>query len=149
MIGDHGYCIASANIHYAEFDNEVVVINTLAGCYYSLRGPAVDVWSLIVANASRPIIVDSLAARYDGSRETIIAAVDRCLAQLAEHGLIDEAPAASSASGAAQSSGAKGAWSEPLIESFDDLHDLLMLDPVHDVSEVGWPVRRRSGRVIA
>ena len=45
MIGDRGFRIASANVHYAEFDGEVVVINTLIGCYYSLRGSAIDIWS--------------------------------------------------------------------------------------------------------
>ena len=34
-----------------------------------------------------------------------------------------------------------GAFTEPVLEEFDDLKDLLLLDPVHDVAEAGWPVR--------
>ena len=141
MIGDRGFRIASANVHYAEFDGEVVVINTLIGSYYSLRGSAIDIWSLIEANASRQMIVESLAARYDGDREAIAAAVDRCLAQLVEHALIGEAPANNGSLTSVQRNGPKQALPEPLIESVDDLRDLLVLDPVHDVSEAGWPQR--------
>ena len=33
------------------------------------------------------------------------------------------------------------AWQEPTLDSFDDLQELLLLDPVHDVTEAGWPHR--------
>ena len=31
-------------------------------------------------------------------------------------------------------------FSLPVLDRFDDLRELLFLDPVHDVSEAGWPV---------
>lgn len=135
---DHGFCIASANVHHSEFDDEIVVINTLAGCYYSLRGSAVDIWTLVEANASRAMMVESLAARYEGDLEAIIAAVDHCLAQLLEHELIRETAANSITLESIQIR-PKQALPEPLVECFDDLRDLLLLDPVHEVSEAGWP----------
>jgi hypothetical protein len=135
---DHGFCIASENVHYSEFDDEIVVINLLAGCYYSLRGSAVDIRMLVEANASRAMMTESLAARYEGDREAIIAAVDHCLAQLFEHGLIHET-AGSSVTLESIPIRPKQALPEPLVECFDDLRDLLLLDPVHEVSEAGWP----------
>ena len=30
---------------------------------------------------------------------------------------------------------------DPMIESYDDMADLLLLDPVHEVGEQGWPVK--------
>jgi hypothetical protein len=34
---------------------------------------------------------------------------------------------------------AKHTFAEPVIEEFDDMQGLLLLDPIHDVSEEGWP----------
>jgi hypothetical protein len=135
---DRGFCIASENVHHSEFGDEIVVINTLAGCYYSLRGSAVDLWTLVEANASRAMMAESLAARYEADREAIIAAVDHCLTQLFGHALIHET---AGANGPLESIPVrpKQALPEPLVECFDDLRDLLLLDPVHEVSEAGWP----------
>jgi hypothetical protein len=30
-------------------------------------------------------------------------------------------------------------WTTPVLESHHDLEDLLLLDPVHDVTSAGWP----------
>jgi len=32
-----------------------------------------------------------------------------------------------------------GAWVAPRLEKFTDLQTLLLLDPIHDVDEQGWP----------
>ena len=35
------------------------------------------------------------------------------------------------------------AWTAPVLEVFTDMEDLLLLDPIHDVSEaVGWPMQK-------
>jgi hypothetical protein len=36
-------------------------------------------------------------------------------------------------------------FSPPVLDRFDDLRDLLFLDPVHDVSDAGWPVQAKDG----
>jgi hypothetical protein len=33
-------------------------------------------------------------------------------------------------------------YQAPTIERFDDLEELLVLDPIHEVDEAGWPVTR-------
>ena len=140
MVNDHGFCIASANIHHDKFDDEIVVLDTLAGYYFSLRGSAIDIWLLVEANASRARMVESLAARFEGDREAIAAAVDHCLAQFFEHGLIRETEA-NSVTLESIRPGPKQAFPKPLVECFDDMRDLMLLDPVHEVSEAGWPHR--------
>jgi hypothetical protein len=38
------------------------------------------------------------------------------------------------------------AFEPPLLEKFDDLQDLILLDPVHEVlEEEGWPHARSAG----
>jgi hypothetical protein len=35
---------------------------------------------------------------------------------------------------------AKKPFTDPVIEIYTDLQDLLLLDPIHDVDDRGWPV---------
>jgi hypothetical protein len=35
-------------------------------------------------------------------------------------------------------------WVSPLLVSNDELSDLLKIDPIHDVTESGWPESPRS-----
>jgi hypothetical protein len=30
----------------------------------------------------------------------------------------------------------------PVLAVYTDMQDLLLLDPIHDVDEIGWPTRR-------
>ena len=39
-----------------------------------------------------------------------------------------------------------GEFVQPRIERFDDLRDLLLMDPIHDVGEDGWPLRAGDAR---
>ena len=38
----------------------------------------------------------------------------------------------------------RGDWVSPLLVSNDELSDLLKIDPIHDVSESGWPESPRN-----
>ena len=38
----------------------------------------------------------------------------------------------------------RGDWVSPLLVSNDELSDLLKIDPIHDVTESGWPESPRS-----
>ena len=33
-------------------------------------------------------------------------------------------------------------YTAPAVQKYDDLEDLLLLDPIHEVDEAGWPVAR-------
>ena len=37
---------------------------------------------------------------------------------------------------------AKKPYTAPAVQKYDDLEDLLLLDPIHEVDEAGWPVAR-------
>jgi len=38
--------------------------------------------------------------------------------------------------------GAENAFSAPLLEKYSDMQELLLLDPIHEVGERGWPEPR-------
>jgi Coenzyme PQQ synthesis protein D (PqqD) len=131
--------VASENIHSKIFDDEVVVLDMRSGAYFSLRGSGVDVWELIEAHATGAGISESLAGRYDGSSGEIDMAVGALLEELAEANLIVGDSSVEPAGGAPSQAGAKSDFAPPELERFTDMQELLLLDPIHEVDEAGWP----------
>ena len=62
------------------------------------------------------------------------------LASLEGLGLVAEGEAAPDALPPAPARPAvRRAFCEPRVETFSDLQDLFLVDPIHDVDEAGWP----------
>jgi hypothetical protein len=122
-------------------EGEVIVIDLDSGTYYSLRETSAEIWHCIKAGADEASIVDLLAERYVASREEIASAVSPLLDELAAERLIEEAEGAAPAEPVSASYAQNGRvpFIAPVLEKHTDMQDLILLDPVHDVTEAGWP----------
>jgi hypothetical protein len=128
------------------FDDEVVIIHFDTGNYYSLDSVGTEIWSLIEDGASVGEITDSLVRRYDGSEDMIEEATTRFVAELHKEDLLapDSAEDSSMQRQPGQrleaGSAASGRpFQAPVISRYTDMQDLLLLDPIHEVDEEGWP----------
>jgi hypothetical protein len=130
--------VASANVHSKAFGDEVVVLDMKSGTYFSLRGSAVDVWNLIEGSASTAGIAETLGARYEAPADVIATAVDSLISELAEAELI-VADGSLEPGGSPVEAAGRGPFAPPQIERFTDMQDLLLLDPIHEVDDTGWP----------
>lgn len=130
--------LASANVHSKVFDDEVVILEMRTGTYFSLRGTGLEVWKLVERNATPARISESMGARYEAPAGDISSAVESLLAELAEAELIVGDPSIES-NGAAPEITAKAPFTTPEIERFTDMQELLLLDPIHEVNDSGWP----------
>jgi hypothetical protein len=123
-------------------DGEVVAINLDTGSYYNIAGAGTDVWVAVERAASPQEVTAQLAHRFDMPIDEIAAEVTRFMQELRVEGLIRpaeaDAPRAEPAAGDLPSDG-QAPFSPPVLEKFTDMEDLLLLDPVHDVTERGWP----------
>jgi hypothetical protein len=131
-------------------DGEVIMLNLDRGRYYSLTLSGTDAWNAIGRAASGEEIVDELVARYDGARSEVEQAVHQLLDELRREELIlslppgAAEPAAPSSDGSPPANGAHGsrpAFQVPVLQVYTDMEDLLLLDPIHEVDESGWPNR--------
>jgi hypothetical protein len=138
-------------VHEA-FDDEVVIVNLDSGNYYSLEGPGAEIWQLIEKGADSGMIASSLENRYDGSRDDIDAAVTRLLDDLESEKIVTLADS-SGANGVHPDAGETGTgtgkprFTAPVLNRFTDMQELLLLDPVHDVDETGWPRPKETAPV--
>jgi Coenzyme PQQ synthesis protein D (PqqD) len=126
-------------------DGEVIVIDLTTGSYYSLRGAGAEVWSDLTSGSHVDRIVERLAARYDASKDEIADSVRDLLDALDREELVvavedgelelaGDQPAVAVAPVMERSP-----FQRPVLEKHTDMQDLILLDPVHDVSEKGWP----------
>ena len=122
-------------------DGEAIILHLGTGRYYSARGCGAQLWSWLSTSVPVSVAVELLERTYDADRSAIERAVDEFIAQLEEGGLLVEASGpAAEASDIAIGNGTKLPFEPPAVECYTDLQDLLLLDPVHEVSaEKGWP----------
>jgi hypothetical protein len=116
------YRIRAPQIVHESVDGEVVAIDFGSGAYFSLRGPAEVVWSALCGDESRPL--DAVVG--DGDPEHVAAFLD----QLVDLGLLERT---------GDPTGNGHGTGDLVVEHFTDMEDLILLDPVHDVSDAGWP----------
>ena len=131
--------IAAARPHVIDevFDGEAVLVQLRTGVYYSLSPAATAAWRLL-ADGRRPRTwPPPSAASATSSRPSrpVLLAEGLAVPSAAEAG---EPPAAlrDVPAGAAT------------VQRFDDMQDLLLLDPIHDIDRhldgAGWPVGRHG-----
>jgi Coenzyme PQQ synthesis protein D (PqqD) len=128
-------------------DGEATIVDLDRGIYYSLNESGSFVWDELGGGADRAVVAAGLASRYSIPTEEAESAVDSLIDELVEQRLIVPSaegaahPSSGGNSHAPSSDGDGQAYSPPVLSTFTDLQDLLLLDPVHEVDESGWPSR--------
>jgi len=132
--------IDSPTVIHERFDDEVIVINLDTGTYHSMIGAAADAFVLLSEGATAPELAAALAARYAATTEEIVAALAPFLEQLLAERLI-AAVETRQPRGPLKLSGEKSGlrFVAPTVDAYHDLENLLLLDPIHEVGDEGWP----------
>lgn len=123
-------------------DGEVILIALQTGCYYSLEGSGADVWSGLVDGRQPADVVSELESRYDAGPGEIRSAVLDLVEELMSERLVLADGGEGSATAPAKQPGpaSEGApFPPPVLRKFTDMQDFLLVDPIHDVDEAGWP----------
>ena len=133
--------INNGPVVFENYNNEVVVVNLDSGAYYSLVGACSQLWNLILANHTVEQISTHFIATLEGDSELITSELHLTLKQLKEAGLIIENLSAepSPAISATESVIEKKPFNGFEMTVYTDMQDLLLLDPIHDVDDSGWP----------
>ena len=121
-----------------EIDGEAVLMNHDTGMYFNSTGSGGLIWRAISMGASREHVVVALAAHFDLASEAVRADVTAFIAELDRHGLIVSGGEAL-ANAPSLPGPARDTYTPPELGVHADLADLLLLDPIHEVAEAGWP----------
>lgn len=120
------------------FEAEVIVVNLEIGTYFSLRETAADAWVRLVAGQSPEQIHKAWEGQFSGET-TMRGDLERFIGELEAERLIRVGV---SEKATVLTPIPLSAYAVPTLDKYTDMQDLLLLDPVHDVDETGWPAAR-------
>ncbi|HUF10498.1 MAG TPA: PqqD family protein [Rhodothermales bacterium] len=142
------YQVRTPAVVHEVFEDEVVIVNLDSGDYYSLSDAGVAFWNCLLAGCSIVETLDVLMSSYAGEEGAIESAVGALIAELVRADLIvpgSSGQTSSPPAGKPTEAGDRPPFVAPILSRYSDMRDLLLIDPIHEVDETGWPrVKKES-----
>jgi Coenzyme PQQ synthesis protein D (PqqD) len=127
-------------------DGEAILLKLQTGDYYTLEGSGAEIWGRLAGGKTVGEVAGQLQELYGGPVEPIEAAVRELAEELAGEGLLE---AAGELAATAELKGASppevraevnpGPFVSPILRKYTDMQELLLVDPIHEVDDAGWP----------
>jgi hypothetical protein len=128
------------NTSWERIDGEIIIISYNTGKYYSVNKQGSDLLYLIEMKVKKEFWYEILRSNFDNFeadtkiKQTIDKFILTCVDEkLLTNGVLSietiELP----------NDYERNSWESPELRIFDDLTDILLIDPVHDTSLEGWP----------
>ncbi len=140
------YKINSPSVVYESFDDEVVIINLDSGNYFSINQVGMEIWKGLINGNKADSIIKSVLEIYDTGENTGKNAVHQFIKDLTENEIIvavesgkNNGSSPGSSSETENSPDKKQPFTLPQLNIYTDMQELLLLDPIHDVDDTGWP----------
>jgi len=140
--------LPASDVVHEVIDGEVVLLNLSSGCYYSGNRTATVLIEALLAEPDLEVLLTSLESLPppDGTAPDVRSVLTEAVDYLLAEGLLIRAAPTSQAAPQPAHDGPPAelllqllAETAPLFERFTDMQDILLLDPVHDVADTGWP----------
>ncbi len=147
-MGEPRFRVNTPDVMHESIEGEVIIINLVSGNYYSVRGSGTEIWAQVQGQeaVSRSEVVDALGVLSDDSRLDLERAVAQFLEELCREGLVAEVETSEATPRTLQVPPENGRprrpFGQPMLEKYTDMQDLVLIDPVHQVDDTGWPRKR-------
>jgi len=126
-------------------DEETLVIDSETGVYFALPGSASVVLRLLATGKNIANVLAMVASLYETDEREIQPGIEAFVAGLLREEIIVPGDGASRnevSGNDAVLAIAREPFQPPVLQKFDDLQQLMLLDPIHDVDDKGWPYRK-------
>lgn len=144
------YQIRTPTVIHEVFDDEVVIVNLDSGDYYSLSDAGAACWNCLLSGYSVDETVEAVLSQYQGDASEIRTSVVDLIEDLCKETLIVERTDGRAPESAVDevegtdSKPKKTPFVTPSLNRYSDMRDLLLIDPIHEVDESGWPEARQD-----
>lgn len=129
-------------------DGEAVIMHLKSGKYFSAAASGGFIWGCVERTQPVDHIIALFIEQYAATPEQAKSAVESFLEHLLTEELIralpDNHPATPLPLAELGGSSTRRAFISPTLNVYSDMQDLLLLDPIQDVDEVGWPTPAAS-----
>ncbi len=148
------YRINKPDIVLEYFEDETVLINLKNGNYYSIDKVGTDILVLIEAELTTDQIMSAIKNRYNAYPGNMNSSVEKFITQLHNEKIISQKEKTSHTNNSHEKKtldllkkGPKLTFFPPKLSKYTDMQELLLLDPIHDVDETGWPKKKPDDTV--
>jgi hypothetical protein len=140
------YRVRDKNVVSEIISEEAIIIDLTAGTYFSSDGAGALIWHGIVCGFEAAQIKQCVRQAFSADPAEQNLDFENFVACLLANRLVvvaDEAAPSSVDWSMPLPSGRRG-YDPPVLNRYDDLEELALLDPIHDVEEAGWPNRKTN-----
>jgi Coenzyme PQQ synthesis protein D (PqqD) len=140
------YRVHNKNIVSEIIDEEAIIMDLATGTYFSADGAGAVIWDGIVSGFEADQIKQRIGQVFAAERADVSADFEKFVASLVTHRLVDvgHGTAFARREWSAALPDHRRDYLPPVLNSYNDLQDLALLDPIHDVEETGWPNRKEE-----
>ncbi len=140
MINKCSYKINKDFVVYEQVDAELTVINLEKGHYFIGKDSAIDIFLMLEDAKTVDDLLVQVQAIYSVQESVLRDEVTSLIEMWLTNDIIAESDESSAIK--PNSSSELKPWTKPVFIAFDDMRDLLLLDPIHEteLDQQGWPV---------
>ena len=128
------------DVAYDIADDNVLIINLRTGSYFHLTDVATRIWIMLVASKSLAEIAGELLSTFDVSLEIVSIELQRFTEALEKESLISLVQNSDEYNTELKVAVGYAKFVAPELKIFTDLQEFLLLDPIHEISNLGLPV---------
>ena len=132
------YKVNTPSVMYEIIDDGAIVIDGVQGLYYAINGLGAQIFSALDAGMSTQAIYEAVS-QADAPDSFDISSVENFINTLVDYQIVLRT-ASEEKSGSSIDFKINKDMELPQVTKFDDLQELLLIDPIHQVDvEEGWP----------
>ncbi len=131
------YRVDPGKVVHETIEGEAILIHLDNGFYYSLDGAGAEIWELLAESRSVDETAEALSHRY--ASDAIAGEVRRIADELVAERLLEPTDAAPAVSLNGDGGGERRPFTTPELKKYEDMQDFLLVDPIHETSDAGWP----------
>jgi len=137
--------INEPTVVHENIDGETVILNLDSGVYFSIVDVAADIWSYIDKGAPVNEILPLIRMNYECPQGDEENAIHSFVTQLQQEGLVVPIDDTTDFhltlkwKDQIEIKENKAVFNVPVLNKYTDMKDLLLLDPIHEVDDTGWP----------
>jgi hypothetical protein len=121
-------------------DGEVILISLQTGSYYSLEGSGAQIWAALLDGRCAAEVIAELEAGCRAEPGAIRNAVLDLVEELMAERLVEpDGPGVEEPAQRPEAPAGAVPFVPPVFHKFTDMQDFLLVDPIHEVGEAGWP----------
>jgi hypothetical protein len=138
---DPAYTVRTERVSSEIIENEALLIDLESGNYFTTTGLGCFVWQMLGAGYSVDRICREVSDRISRSFQAVTEEVRDFIGDLEGQSLIRPIADPPKPGGLALDWDSLEDPGPPVLEKYTDMRELLLIDPIHEVDEQGWPIK--------